>query len=228
MEAFTRLESLIGKETLENLQKKSVLIFGLGGVGGYAVEALARCGIQNFILVDYDVFDITNLNRQLMATYDTVGMKKVDAYAKRIKSIVKNAELTKIDQKITLDNIDVLFAKPFDYIIDAEDDIPIKKELIRRVLKKKCKSLFVMGTGNKMDPFQFQIIDIRKTTYDPIAKIIRKMVKEEKIKEPVIVLSSTEPRYVKGVKEIPSNSFVPAIAGLLAAQYVICDVVKNG
>lgn len=227
MEAFARLESLIGKESLENLQKKIVLVFGLGGVGGYAVEALARCGIRNFILVDYDVFDITNLNRQLMATYDTIGMKKVDAYVNRIKSIVKNAKITKIDQKIDLNNIDILFARPFDYIIDAEDDIPVKKELIRRMANKKSKGLFVMGTGNKIDPFKFQIVDIRKTSYDPIAKSIRKMVKEEHIKEQIMVLSSMEPKYVKNVKEIPSNSFVPAIAGLLAAQYVICDVVKN-
>lgn len=227
MDEFSRLELLIGKEELKILQKKIILIFGLGGVGGYALEGLIRCGIKNFILVDYDTFDISNLNRQLMATYETIGIKKIDVYEKRAQSIVKNANIIKIDTKITKENIHILFDKKIDYIIDAEDDIEVKKELIRKIGKQNCKSLFIMGTGNKVDPFQFKITDIRKTAYDPIAKKIRKMVKEEKIKDKITVLSSTEPKYTKQTKEIPSNSFIPAIAGLLAASYVVNDVVKN-
>lgn len=227
METFSRLSLLIGKEVLEKLQKKAILIIGLGGVGGYALEALMRCGIQNFILVDYDAFSLTNLNRQLMATYETIGHKKIDIYEKRIHSVVKNANVIKIDTKITKENIDILFQYPFDYIIDAEDDIEVKKELIRKKIQYKSKILFVMGTGNKMDPSKLKITDIRKTSYDPIAKAIRKMVKEEKIKEKITVLSSIEPKYTKSTKEIPSNSFVPATAGLLAASYIVNDVVKN-
>lgn len=224
---LSRLELLIGKDKVEMIKQKVVLVFGLGGVGGYAVEALVRSGIKNFILVDYDTFDITNLNRQLMATKDTIGMKKVDAYEERIHRIIKDAKVTKIDTKITEENIDLLFEKNIDYIIDAEDDIQVKKELIRKGKNKNIKMLFVMGTGNKIDPFAFQITDVRKTSYDPIARIIRKMIKEEKIKEKITVLSSTEPPYRKGTREMPSNSFVPATAGLLAASYVINDVVKN-
>lgn len=227
MNAYSRLELLIGKDMLNILQNKTILIIGLGGVGGYALESLMRCGIKNFILVDYDTFDITNLNRQIMATYETIGCKKIDIYEKRIKSVVKDANVIKIANKITLENINIIFNKEFDYMIDAEDDITVKKELIRRGIKEHKKCLFIMGTGNKMDPTKLKITDIRKTSYDPVAKVIRKMIKEEKIKEKVTVLSSTESKYTKSIKEIPSNSFVPATAGLLAASYIVNDVIKN-
>lgn len=225
MNQFDRLELLIN-DKLELVKNKKVLVIGLGGVGGYAVEGLVRSGISNITIIDNDIIDITNLNRQLISNINNIGKKKTDEFEKRILSINPNCNITKIDKFITLDNInDINF--DFDYIVDACDTISIKMELIRISKKNNIKLISCMGTGNKMDPSKLKIMDIRDTNYDKIAKVIRKMVKEEKIKGKVWVVSSDEEGYTKVENTIPSNSFVPAVAGLLCASFVINDIVGD-
>ena len=224
MNEFERLELLV-KDKIKLIKEKKVLIIGLGGVGSYAVEALVRSGIQNLIIVDNDVIDITNLNRQLMTYQSNIGALKTDEISKRILSINPKANVKKINKFITLGNIKDLFKEKIDYVIDACDTITIKLELIRICKQKNIKLISSMGTGNKMDPSRLKITDIRNTSYDPIAKIIRKMVKEEKIKGKVFVVCSDEAPYTKEYDAIPSNSFVPATSGLLCASFVINDIV---
>ena len=223
MYEFERLEKLVGKENYEKIKDITVLIIGLGGVGGYVCESLARCNIKKMILVDYDKIDKTNINRQIIALKSTVGMKKTDLFKKRINDI-SETEVDVIDEKITLDNIEILFKEKVDYIVDACDTIEIKKEIIRQCLKKKIKFISSMGTANKMMIEKLIITDIRKTSYDPIAKVIRKMVKEENIKEKIMVLSSEEMPVKTGI--LASNSFVPPAAGLMIGNYIVRDVIK--
>jgi len=226
MNQFERLELLV-KDKIKDIHNKRVLVIGLGGVGSYAVEGLIRSGIENITIVDNDTISITNLNRQLMTYKSNIGKYKTDEIEKRILDINPNCKINKITKFITLDNINELFNQEYDYIIDACDTITIKLELIRISKKKNIKLISCMGTGNKMDPSKLKIIDIRKTSYDPIAKIIRKMVKDEKIKGKVMVVCSDEVAYTKVTNIIPSNSFVPSIAGLLCSSYVINDIVGD-
>lgn len=226
MSQFERLELLV-KDKINDIHNKKVLIIGLGGVGSYAVEALIRSGIENITIVDNDTISVTNLNRQLMTYHNNIGMYKTDEIEKRILSINPKCKINKITKFITLDNINEIFNDDFDYIVDACDTISVKLELIRISKRKSIKLISCMGTGNKMDPTRLKIMDIRKTSYDPIAKVIRKMVKDEKIKGKVMVVCSDEEGYTKVTKEIPSNSFVPATAGLLCASFVINDIVGD-
>ena len=226
MNQFERLELLIGNK-INEIRKKNVLIIGLGGVGSYAVEALVRSGIENITIVDNDVISITNLNRQLMTYQNNIGNYKTDEIEKRILSINPNCKINKITKFVTLDNITELFNEKFDYIIDACDTVTIKIELIRISKKNNIKLISCMGTGNKMDPSKLKIMDIRKTNYDPIAKIIRRIVKNEIIKGKIMVVCSDEEPFTKIKNIIPSNSFVPATAGLLCASYVINDIVGD-
>ena len=219
-----RLELQIGKESVKNIKIKTILIIGLGGVGGYALESLVRSGIENVIIVDNDIIEETNLNRQLIALNSNIGKYKTDEFEKRINDINKNVNVIKINEFITDKNIDILFQKHIDYIIDACDTISTKKQLIRECIKRNIKIISCMGMGRKIDPTKIEITDIRKTAYDPIAKVIRKMVKDEKIKEKIMVVSSTE-QPLKSTEYISSNSFVPAIAGLMCASYVIRDII---
>ena len=226
MNQFERLELLV-HEKINDIYNKTVLIIGLGGVGSYAVEALVRSGISNLVIVDSDTISLTNLNRQLMAYHNNIGNFKTDEIENRILSINPKANVTKITEFINLDNIEMLFTGHIDYVIDACDTLIVKQELIRRCINKKIKLISCMGTGNKMNPAKLKITDIRKTSYDPIAKKIRKMIKDERINEKVMVVCSDEEQKVKIEKEIPSNSFVPATAGLLCASYVINDIVGD-
>ena len=226
MNQFERLELLI-HDKINDIYNKTVLIIGLGGVGSYAVEALVRSGISNLIIVDNDTISLTNLNRQLMAYHTNIGYFKTDEIEKRILSINPNANITKITEFIDMNNINKLFENHVDYVVDACDTLMVKLELIRICKRKNIKLISSMGTGNKMDPSKLKIMDIRKTSYDPIAKRIRKMVKDEKINGKVMVVCSDEKGNVKIEKEIPSNSFVPATAGLLCASYVINDIVGD-
>ena len=224
MNQFERLELLIPNK-IDLIHSKTVLIIGLGGGGSYACEALVRSGIQNFIIVDNDKITISNLNRQLMTYHDNIGKYKTDEIEKRIININPDCNIKKITEFITLKNIDKLFNNKIDYIIDACDTISVKLELIRKCVSKNIKFISCMGTGNKMDPTKLKILDIRKTSYDPIAKKVRKMVKYERLKGKIMVVCSDESPKVKVDKVIPSNSFVPATAGLLCASFVINDIV---
>ena len=222
---FDRLELLIG-DKINDIKNKHILIIGLGGVGSFACESLIRSGIENITIVDNDIIDITNLNRQLMTNMNNIGKYKVDVWYERIKSINPNCNITIIKEFIDKSNIDILFKDKLDYVIDACDTIDTKVLLIEKCIKNNIKIISCMGTGNKMNPSLLKITDISKTSYDKLAKIMRKKLNNIGIKH-VTVVSSTEEPYTKIDKTIPSNSFVPATAGLLLTSYIINDIVGD-
>ena len=188
---FQRLELLIG-DKINYIKEKTVLILGLGGVGSYAVEALVRSGIENFIIVDGDTIDITNLNRQIMTNLNNIGKNKVDELENRIISINENVKVIKINDFIDESNYLKLFLNKIDYFIDCCDYVPTKKLIIKECLKRNIKFITCCGTGNKLDPSKLEIKDIRKTSYDPLAKSIRTWVTKERIKGKILCCYSTE------------------------------------
>lgn len=227
MEKYARLEKVIGKDKVNDLGQKSVLVIGCGGVGGYVCEALARSNIGKLIIVDFDVVDVTNINRQIIALESTIGQKKVDVLEKRLKDINTNLDVVKIDSFIGVDNIEVLFKDKLDYLVDACDSIKTKLALIDECLKRKIPFVSSMGTGNKLDPTKLDVVDIRKTVNDPLARIIRKYVKDKKIKDKVMVLSSTEVPVKTGERTPGSTAFVPGTAGLILASFVVRNLIKE-
>ena len=224
---FKRLEMLIGKDNLNILKNKSVLILGVGGVGGYVAEALSRSDIGTLILVDYDIVDVTNINRQIIALESTIGKKKVDVLEERIKDINSGCKIIKIDKFIDLNNLEDLFKYNIDFFVDACDTVTTKKEVIKKCLDKDIDFISSMGTGNKLDPSKLEIIDIRKTVNDPLARILRKFIKDEKINKKVMVLSSKELPIKTGERTPGSTAFVPSSAGLLIASYIIKKFINN-
>ena len=224
---FSRLVKVIGEDSFKTLNDKCVLVLGVGGVGGYTVEALARSGVGKLIIVDFDDVDETNINRQIIALESTIGLKKVDVFEKRIKEINKECEVIKIDQFITVDNLEELFKYNIDYFIDACDTTSVKKEIIRKCINKKVPFISCMGTGNKLDPSKLEICDIRNTNNDPLARMIRKFVKDEKINSKVMVLSSSEVPVKTGERTPGSSMFVPASAGIMIASYVVRKIIKK-
>ncbi len=222
---FERCISLMGKENFGKIQDKTVLVVGLGGVGGYAIEALVRTGIKNLILIDHDKIDITNLNRQIVTNQGNVGNDKVYEFEKRILNI--NPECNVVSLKMFLDrsNCSILDEYDIDYIIDCCDSVDTKKMLIDYSISKNIKLISSMGTANKVDPARLEIMDIRKTSYDPLAKILRKYVNDLKTNKKIMVVSSTEVPVRKDI--LSSLVFVPATAGLLCANYVIRDIIEK-
>lgn len=219
---FERVEILLDKK-IENLKDKVILVLGIGGVGSYTVETLIRNPIKKIIIVDSDIIDITNLNRQLFTNQNNIGLKKVDELEKRIKSINPYIEVKKISEFIDCNNIELLFNEKVDYIVDACDTIKTKELVIKECLKRKIKFISCMGTAKKLDPTKLEIIDIRKTSYDPLAKRIRKMIKDEHINNKIMVVSSKEKP--KEIKKLGSISYVPSVAGILITSYIINDII---
>ncbi len=224
---FDRTALLIGKNNLDRINKLKVLVIGVGGVGGYVVETLVRSGVMNITIVDYDVIDITNINRQIIANKDNIGTYKVNAWKERINSINSGVLVNPINTKINEDNIDILFADNYDYIIDACDTISVKKLLIKLCNEKNIKLITVCGMGKRLDPSKVMICDIRDTSYDPIAKSLRKYVKDNNIHGKVSVVFSSEIPIKTSDEVIASMAMVPASAGILASFYVINDVLKE-
>ena len=222
---FNRVISLIGESSFDKIKNITVLIVGLGGVGGYALESLVRSGIGNIILIDYDKIDLSNLNRQIITNQENIGKYKVDVAKERAKII--NPECNIIINNIFLDKdtINILDNYKIDYIVDACDSVQAKKLLIDYSLEKNIKLIASMGTANKIDPSKLEIIDIRKTSYDPLAKILRKYVIEKKTNKKVMVVSTTEKPIRKDI--LSSLIFVPAEAGILCASYIIRDIIKK-
>ena len=223
---FSRTELLFGKENTKKLAKSRVAVFGIGGVGGYTVEALARSGIGTLDIIDDDKICLTNINRQIYALHSTVGKYKVDVFKKRIKDINSNCKVKTIKEFITKDNIDILFKEHIDYLVDACDTIETKKELIKECINRNIKLISSMGTGNKLDPSKLMITTLDKTEYDPIAKILRKYCRENKINKKITVLSSTERPIKTNNRTVGSTSFVPSSAGLLITSYIVKDIIK--
>lgn len=224
---FERLSLLIGEDNLNKISDKTILVVGVGGVGGYTATSLVRSGVKNIIIIDYDVIDITNINRQIIAYHSTIGKKKIDVLESMLLDINPNVNVIKYDLFLDEFNLNDIFDKHnIDYIVDACDALKTKKAIIKYCLDKNIKFISSMGTGNKMDPTKLDIVDIRRTNNDPIARIIRKWVKDNKINKKIPVLCSSEvPKKVGNV--VSSNSFVPSTAGLVITSYIIKDIIKE-
>lgn len=221
---FERLITLIGEDNVNKLKKANVLIVGLGGVGGYALETLVRSGIYNLTIVDGDIVELSNLNRQIISKRDVIGNPKALVAQARTLEINPDVNLKVINQFISEDNFSLLNIDSFDYVIDACDDLNLKLLLIKNA--DKYKLISSMGTANKMDMTRFKITTIDKTSYDPLAKIIRKKIKEEKIRTKFKVVSSDE-KVMKNGTKLGTIAYMPAVSGLLCASYVINDIIDN-
>lgn len=230
LEQFSRTELLIGKESIEKLNKSKVAVFGIGGVGSFVVEGLARAGIGKFILVDKDKVDISNLNRQIIATHKTIGKAKVEVAKERILEINPEAEV-EIFEEFFMPETTGILDESVDYIVDSVDTVTAKIELVVRANKLNIPIISSMGTGNKLDPTRFEITDIYKTSVCPLAKVMRKELKLRGIKKLKVVYSKEEPIKVSSNpdtrKQTPGSiSFVPSVAGLTIAGEVIKDIIK--
>ena len=221
---YQRLELLIG-DKLNDLRNKTILLIGLGGVGGHIFESLIRSNIGTIIVVDNDKFEKSNLNRQILATKKTINKYKVDVAEDKKNEIDESINIIKVKDFITKDNIDILFKNKIDFLIDAQDTLDTKKIIIKECLKRKIKFISVMGTGGKMDASKLVITDLFSTTYDRLAKKLRNELKKDNIKGKIPVVSSTEKPII--TKPIGSNAFVPATAGLLAVSYVINNLLME-
>lgn len=222
---FERFETLIGKRGLEKIKQKTILVIGIGGVGGYVVESLIRSGLSKIIIVDPDVIEETNINRQIIALNSTIGKKKVDVMESRIKDINKNIMVIKYDCFFDQNTKNKILNHNIDFIVDCCDMTESKKLLIRESINRKIPLISSMGTANRLDPSKLTIMDIRKTYNDPLAKRIRKFVKDEKITEKIMVLTSLETPKKNGCL-LGSASFVPSAAGLFITSYLIKKIIE--
>lgn len=229
--AFCRTKILIGDEGLEKLKNAKVAVFGVGGVGSFVVEALARAGVGNFVLIDKDQVSLSNINRQLIATHETIGQLKVDVAKKRILSINPEAKVETFAEFFMPGNTDIL-NNSITYIVDAIDTVTAKIELVMQAQKLGIPIISSMGTGNKLNPCLFEITDIYKTQVCPLAKVMRKELKQRGVKHLKVLYSKEEP-LKSGIigengKVIPGSiSFVPSVAGLIIAGEVIKDLLKT-
>lgn len=229
---FKREELLIGKENLEKLKNSHIIIFGLGGVGGFVAEGLVRGGVGELTIVDYDTVDITNINRQIIATTKTVGQNKTDLIEERAKSINPNIKINKINEKYLKENSSKFFEnKNYTYVIDAIDMVTSKLSIIENAYNLGIPIISSMGTGNKLDPTLLEIADISKTSVCPLARVIRKEVKSKGIKKLKVLFSKEnpiKPTNENGSREksvnVGSISFVPSVAGLIIAGEVIRNI----
>lgn len=232
---FQRTELLIGSENLNKLKNSHVIVFGVGGVGGFTVEALVRAGVGELSVVDFDTIDITNLNRQIIATESTIGMDKVQAIKDRVLLINPNLKINIYKEKFFMDKRDQFFSheKKYDYIVDAIDIVTAKLDLITISKELEIKIISSMGTGNKINPTMFQVADISKTSVCPLAKVMRQELKKRRIEKVKVVFSKElpmKPKNIDGNREKQNNvgsiSFVPSVAGLIIASEVIKDICE--
>ncbi|MEK8131488.1 tRNA threonylcarbamoyladenosine dehydratase [Paenibacillus filicis] len=242
---FSRTELAIGPEGLEIMKNSTVAVLGIGGVGGMATEALARTGIGRIIMIDKDVVDITNVNRQIHALTTTVGQPKAELMRDRILQINPECDAIALRMFYTEETYEQLFQYPLDYVLDASDTISYKIHLIKECLRRKIPLISCMGAANKMDPSRFQVADISKTSVDPMARVIRHKLRKEGIHKGVKVVFSTEepikPRLDVTQKIVPenapeirkaqqppaSNAFVPPAAGLVMVSAVVRDLLAK-
>ena len=224
---LSRLESLVGEENIHKISKLKVLILGLGGVGGYTVESITRCGVENITLVDGDTIKPSNINRQIIATSRNNNKYKTKEWKKRIKKINPKASVNIINTHITEDNMEVLFSDNYDYIIDCCDTSKVKIKLIKECNEKNIKLVSSMGMANKMDATKISITTLDKTETDPLAKKIRHELgnKNKDLMKNVTVVYSSE----KSINNtmLGSTAYVPAVAGLLITNYIINDVISK-
>lgn len=222
---FDRVISLIGNDKFVNLQNTKVLIVGCGGVGGYAFETLVRSGIGNIDLIDFDDIDVSNLNRQVITSQSNIGLSKVEEAKKRALLINPNLNINTYKMFLDDSNIDKILNNNYDYIIDACDSVNTKIELMKKSVTGKFKLISSMGTAKKMNPTKLSITTLDKTNYDPLAKVLRKKIKDLKINKKMYVVSSDEAAIKCDI--LGSFMMVPASAGILCAKFVIDDVLKK-
>ena len=234
---FTRTALLLGEDAMRKLNRSRVAVFGIGGVGGYAVEALARSGVGAFELIDRDVVSESNLNRQIIATHKTIGRGKTEVMAERIHDINPDAQVTQHKCFYLPETADQFDFTQYDYIIDAVDTITAKIEIILRAQKAGVPVISSMGAGNKLDPSKYEAADIYKTSVDPLARVMRRELKKRGVRKLKVVYSKEEP--IKplgrieadpeaGRKDVPgSAAFTPAAAGLLIASEVVKDLIRT-
>lgn len=225
---FERTDSLIGIENRKKLGNCHVVVFGLGGVGSYTVEALARAGVGSLTLIDGDCVDKSNINRQLIATMSTVGKPKCEVSAMRVADINPDIFVKPINIFYCEENADSIDFSGFDYVVDAIDTVTSKLLIIERAKKAGVPVVSCMGTGNKLDPMQFKITDIKKTSVCPLARVMRYELKKRGIAEVKALWSTEKPRANSDAPRTPSSiSFVPSVAGLLIAGEVIKDIINK-
>ena len=239
MNSFSRTELLIGKKGIETLKKSTVAVFGIGGVGSYAAEALCRCGIGRLVLIDYDDICITNINRQIHATRKTVGRPKVEVMKERLLDINPEAEI--ITHKMLYDDgtSEMLLLPEYDYVVDAIDMVSSKISLVLKCAEMNIRIISCMGAGNKLDPTKFVITDIYKTSVCPLAKVMRYELRKRGVKSLKVVYSKEEPIVpdkdasdceincvCSSRRQVPGSiSFVPSAAGLIIASAVVRDIL---
>ena len=230
MEELSRTVALLGEENVEKLKRKKVIVFGVGGVGGYTVEALARTGVGQIDVVDNDKVSLSNINRQIIALHSTIGEKKVDVIKARVKDINSSIVVNNYDAFLTPENLEQFNLLEYDYIIDAIDTVKSKVALAEYCYDNNIKIISSMGAGNKLNPCAFKVSDIYKTTVCPLAKAVRTQLKKLGVKKLKVVYSDEMP-VVQGLSEegkcVPSScAFIPSVAGLIIASEVIKDLIK--
>lgn len=237
MEPFSRTQLLLGKDAMEKLNNATVAVFGLGGVGGYTVEALARSGIGALELIDHDTISITNINRQILATHSTVGMDKAEAAKNRVLDINPEIKVTPRKEFFGPDTAGNFDFSKYDYVVDAIDTVTGKLALVQAAQAANTPILCCLGTGNKLDPSKFQIADITKTSVCPLARIMRKECAKRGIRHLKVLFSTEDPiptdpnaigeELPEGRRALPGSvAFVPSVAGLMIAGEVIKELIK--
>ena len=235
---FVRTELLLGSDAMRILGKSKVAVFGVGGVGGYVTEALARSGVGAFELIDRDVVSVTNLNRQIIATWKTIGRDKTEVMAERIRDINPAAEVTLRKCFYLPKTADQFDFTRYDYVVDAVDTVTAKIEIILQAQRAGVPVISSMGAGNKLDPSAFEVADIYKTSVDPLARVMRRELKKRGVKKlkvvyskevPIKPLGQIEADPEAGRKDVPgSSAFTPSAAGLLIASEVVKDLIGWG
>lgn len=229
----TRTSFLVGDDGIEKLNNSNVIVFGVGGVGSFTVEALARAGVGNLTIVDFDDVDITNINRQIPALHSTVGKYKVDVMEDRILDINPNINIKKIRSLYNKDTSDEILTERYDYVVDAIDMVSSKIHLIETCEKKGLKIISSMGMGNKLDPTKIVVTDIHKTSTCPLAKVMRKELRDRGIKKLKVVYSTEQPielkkKVMNGRKVTPGSvSFVPSVGGLIIASVIVNELLEQ-
>ena len=225
---FSRLIQLIGEEKMKQIQASTVVIFGLGGVGGSATEAIARSGFGTIILVDKDTVEASNLNRQLVALHSTINQPKVEVLQRRIHDINPSCNVITYNMFYDFETKHMIWEHKIDYVIDCIDTITFKIDIVKECKARNITSISVMGTGNKYHPEQLEIISLAKTEYDPIARVMRHKLKYDYNLNQIMVVASKEvPEKVDSTKQSPSsNAFVPNTAGIIAASYIFNQAIE--
>ncbi len=229
-EIYTRVINLIGEENFNKIRNTTVLVAGLGGVGGYTLEALVRSGIGKVVIIDKDTVDITNLNRQVIATQDTIGKSKTTVFTERIKSIDPSTEVVAINDFLSEDNMEEIFSNDIDYVVDAIDTMTSKISLWKYCQSHNIPFISSLGMARKLDPTKIKITTLNQTEYDPMAKALRSLARKNGLSLNIPVVFTTERPVEDSLSQksnLGSMIFVPATAGLLAANYIIRDIIDN-